>query len=110
MKPTTQYIYRLQPARVGMVTGDPTEHEIRIIGEHVAYLEQLLADGTLIMAGRSLNNDECTFGIVILIADSEQSALSVMQQDPAVSQGIMTGELFPFHVAFWSSTKSLLDG
>jgi hypothetical protein len=29
-----QFIYRIQPTRLGMLTGGATEHEKKIIGEH----------------------------------------------------------------------------
>ena len=56
-------------------------------------------DGKLILAGRTLNMDEKTFGIVILEVTSKEEAETIMKNDPAVSEGIMTAELFPYRVA-----------
>jgi len=68
--------------------------------KHVSYLTDLTDQGTLVMAGRTQNADERTFGIVIFLADSEGTARAIMNEDPAVESGIMTVELFPFQVAF----------
>jgi uncharacterized protein YciI len=97
-----QFLYRLEPTRVAMVTEGATEREARIVGEHFAYLQQLLAAGTLLMAGRTTNNDERTFGIAILVAESEAKARELMQNDPAVRNGVMRAELFPYRIALWS--------
>ncbi|NLL89375.1 MAG: hypothetical protein GX228_10760 [Firmicutes bacterium] len=41
------------------------------------------------------------FGVVIFEADSEEEARFLMETDPAVEEGIMTAELFPYRVALW---------
>ena len=97
-----QFLYRLEPTRVGMLTEGPTERETKIVGEHFAYLQKLLADGTLLMAGRTTNNEQRTFGIAILLAESEAKARGLMENDPAVKNGVMRAELFPYRVALWS--------
>lgn len=48
-----------------MLTDDPTAHESRTVAEHFAYLQQLAADGTVLMAGRTQTADEHTLGIPI---------------------------------------------
>lgn len=71
--------------------------------EHFRYLQKLLADNRLILAGRTQNMDETTFGIVILLAESEEAARHVMENDPAVRQNVMTAELYPYRVALYNS-------
>ena len=51
------------------------------------------------MAGRTLDMDSEGFGIVILEVDSEEEAMDLMKNDPAVKEGIMTAKLFPYRVA-----------
>lgn len=53
----------------------------------------------MIMAGKTSSIDEITFGIVVFKAVNEDEASKFMQMDPAVVGGVMTAELFPFHVA-----------
>jgi uncharacterized protein YciI len=101
-----QFIYRIQPTRLGMLTGGATEHEKKIIGEHFEYLGKLVEAGVVFMAGRTMTADEKTFGIVIFQAATETEAVAVMQNDPAVKFGVMKPELFPYRVALWSSKVS----
>lgn len=97
-----QFLYQVRPTRLAMLTEGPTEQESAILGRHFAYLEQLLAQGVLLMAGRTLTEDARTFGIAILEAESEAAALRWMQDDPAVAEGVMWAELFPYRVALWA--------
>lgn len=97
-----QYLYRIQPARLEMLTDGPTESEASVIGEHFRYLQGLVEQGVVLMAGRTLNTDEKSFGIAVFVAASEAEADELMRKDPAIEQGIMKAELFPFSVALWS--------
>ena len=60
------YMYRIQPVRPAMLAEGSTAEEARITAEHFAYLKQLMADGLLILAGRTLNSDYSAFGIAIV--------------------------------------------
>jgi uncharacterized protein YciI len=104
-----QFIYRIQPTRLGMLTEKPTETEMKIIGEHFECLAKLVADGVVFMAGRTLTADEKTFGIVIFQAATEAEASALMQNDPAVKLGVMKAELFPYRVALWSAKVPKVD-
>jgi uncharacterized protein YciI len=98
-----QFLYRIQPARLGMVTDSPTGRESAIVDEHFEYLRKLTAEGIVFTAGRTQNADEQTFGIVIFAAESETKAAELMRSDPAVSSGVMRAELFRFQIALWST-------
>ncbi len=102
MTETTQYLYRIQPTRPEMLTHGPTEMEAEVTSQHYQYLKGLLEKGVLILAGRSLNTDESTFGIVILNAETEEIAREIVKNDPAVRESVMRAELFPYRVAFIS--------
>ena len=99
---TNQYLYIIQPKRLGMLTEEPTTHERETMAKHFAYLQQLTQQGILILAGRTLNNDEDAFGIAIIKVHSEEEARGLMENDPAVSYGVMNARLFPYRVAFIS--------
>jgi uncharacterized protein YciI len=94
-----QYLYRLQLIPRLVDESNWTDKDNKIVGDHFERLKGLLADGTLVLAGRTLNTDETAFGIVILEAGSDEEARALMEGDPAVSEGIMTAELFPYRVA-----------
>ena len=99
-----QFLYRIQPTRPGMLTDGPTEHEAAITDEHFRYLQALVAEGLVLMAGRTLNVDDRAFGIVVFVAASQAEAAELVQNDPAVKHEIMKAELFPYRVALWSPT------
>jgi uncharacterized protein len=98
-----QFLYRIQPVRVAILVEGPTPSEAAIIGEHFKYLANLVEKGVGLLVGRTLTNDERTFGIVVFQAQSEAEALELMNGDPAVAKGLMKAELFPFNVLLWSS-------
>ena len=99
MSGVTQYLYKIQPTRPGMLVEGPTPEEAAIVEQHFNYLKELTAKGVVILAGRTLNTDESSFGIVIFEAESEQAARQVMNDDPAVKHGVMRAELYPYRVA-----------
>jgi uncharacterized protein YciI len=94
-----QYLYRIRPARLAMLTQGPTPEEEDTVAAHFAYLKDLTANGIVLLAGRTLNVDEETFGIVIFQAESEAAAETIMTADPAVQAGVMTAQLFSFRIA-----------
>jgi uncharacterized protein YciI len=97
-----QFLYLIRPTRPAMLSAGPTEREASVVAEHFRYLQKLEAQGVLLMAGRTTQGDERTFGIVVFVAASEAEAEAVMRADPAVRDGVMTSELFPYRVALWS--------
>jgi uncharacterized protein YciI len=99
MSETTQYLYTIQPTRAEMLSEGTTPEEAQIVGQHFAYLKALTDQGIVILAGRTLNTDESSFGIVIFNAASEEAAREVMHNDPAVRQGVMRAKLYPYRVA-----------
>jgi uncharacterized protein YciI len=95
----SEWLYYLKPARLGMVTEGATPAEEEIVGLHFAYLKDLTEKGVMVLMGRTQNNDETTFGIAIFEAENENAARSIMENDPAVKNGIMTATLYPYKVA-----------
>ena len=94
-----QWLYYLQPTRLGMVTEGPTIEEAKMVTEHFAYLEDLTGKGVMILMGRTQNNDESTFGIAIFEAEDELAARTIMENDPAVRAGVMRAVLYPYKIA-----------
>ena len=94
-----QFIYVLKLIPYLLDEANWTEKEEDIVNRHFNSLQSLLKEGKLILAGRTLNMDEKTFGIVILEVDSEIDAENIKNSDPAVAEGVMTAELFPYRVA-----------
>lgn len=99
MSAQTQFLYRIQPTRPTMLTDGPTEHEAALVGQHFNYLKQLMEQGVVILAGRTQNTDPSSFGIIIFNASSQTAAEAVVANDPAVRNGVMRAELFPYRIA-----------
>ena len=82
-----------------MLTQGPTQLEKDVITRHFSYLSDLTEKGVMILVGRTQNNDEQTLGIAIFEAIDESAARTLMENDPAVAEGVMLAELFPYQVA-----------
>jgi uncharacterized protein YciI len=89
------YLIMYKPPRASFAE-DATAEETAVIERHFEYLKNKLADGSLIMAGRTENR---SFGIAVIAADSEGMAKEIMANDPAVKEGLFSGELLPFRLA-----------
>jgi uncharacterized protein len=76
-----------------------TSEDENFVTEHFERLKTFRDQGTVILAGRTMNEEEHAFGIVVFEAESEEEAEEFMKEDPAVKNGIMTGKLYPYHVA-----------
>lgn len=94
-----QFLYRIRPSRIAMLTEGPTSREEGIVSRHFTYLEGLTERGVVLLAARTLHPDETAFGIVIFLAESEEEARGIMENDPAVVEGVMLADLFPLRIA-----------
>ena len=95
----SQFIYVIKPISRLLKEENWTHRENEIVNRHFAFLQKMMSECKLILAGKTEGLDEKTFGIVIIEADSKEEALELMKNDPGVSEGIMVGELFPYKVA-----------
>lgn len=94
------WLYRLRATRVEMVTMGPTPSEEALLGDHALYLAGLAEAGRVQLYGRTIDESERTFGLVVFEASSEQEASRIMEEDPAVREGAMHAELFPFRTVY----------
>ena len=94
-----QFLYQLKLIPSLLDESNWTEKENKIVQHHFEELQDLQKAGKLILAGRTLNMDDNGFGIVILEVESEEEAQTLMENDPAVKEGIMEATLFPYRVA-----------
>jgi uncharacterized protein YciI len=76
-----------------------TKEDEAVLKRHFARFQQAAESGQLILAGRTSESGDKTFGIAIFEAPDEGAARNFMQEDPAVAAGLMTAELHPFAVA-----------
>ncbi len=102
-----EFLYVIRARRLQMVTEAPTLEEEEILSRHVAYLEDLTEEGIVVLYGRTQNRDESTFGIVVFRARDESEARQIMANDPAVQEGIMQAELYPYRIAMMGRPEYL---
>ena len=99
-------MFRIEPTRPEMLAEGLTAQETEVTAQHYEYLKDLTDKGVVRLAGRTLTTDASSFGIVILEADSEETARQIMLDDPAVRQGVMNAELFPYRIATMASNQA----
>jgi uncharacterized protein YciI len=96
------YVQRLVPR---LYDGEKWRSEDKeALDRHLARFDQATKSGQLILAGRTTEPNDKTFGVAIFRASDEAAARAFIKADPAVSAGIMTAELYPFAVALEHAT------
>lgn len=101
------FLYVLRVTRLEQLTEGPTEAEAAVISDHVDYLMGLAAKGTMLLFGRTTEDDERTFGIALFQVASEQEAQTIMQNDPAVKHGVMRATLHPYRIKYLQGVTPL---
>ena len=96
----SQWLYITRPTRPEMLSEGPTEREQEVVAEHVAHVSRLADEGTIFLIGRTQTTTPKTMGFAMFWAEDEYDATAFMNSDPAIVNGVMTGELFPYKVAF----------
>jgi uncharacterized protein YciI len=88
---THSFVIMLRPANDYGIEGTNEK-----VSEHFKYLQRLLQDGILTMAGRF---SDVLIGLVMIEAESREAAIEIMKNDPAVKSGIFHAELYPWRIA-----------
>jgi len=94
-----EYIYVLKLVNRLQAEKNWTEQDNKVVELHFKYLQNLLANDSLVLAGKTDGLDEKTFGIVIFKAFTDEEAKDIMQNDPAVKGKVMEAELSPYKIA-----------
>ena len=89
-----------------MLANGSTEIESRVVSEHFNYLKQLTSDGVVILAGRTQNTDNSSFGIVLFNAGTVEEAREIMLNDLAVKNNVFRAELFPYKMALFGPNNA----
>src|SRR5216117_2517870 len=94
-----QFIYVLRLVPRLYADANWTAQDKDALQRHFARFQNAAKSGQLILAGRTSEPGDKTFGIAIFEAPDEDAAGKFMREDPAVASGLMTAELHPFAVA-----------
>ncbi len=81
-----------------------TKEDKAVLGRHFARFQDAIKTGQFILAGRTMEPGDKTFGIAIFEAKDEAAARAFMEADPAVVAGLMTADVHPFAVALERKT------
>lgn len=90
-----EFAYLVRPAFDRQFLENASDEQRVVVGEHSDWLEAPYAEGRVRFAGRCYDGP---FGLVVLDADSEEEARSLMEADPSVRNGVQSAELYPFNV------------
>ena len=94
-----QFIYVLHLVPRLYADASWTDEDRKVLQRHFVRFQEAIKTGNLILAGRTSESGDKTFGIAIFEAKDEAAARKFMEEDPAVAGGLMTAELHPFTVA-----------
>lgn len=97
-----QYLYQIQLNRMEILTEGPTDEEAKHLTEHANYVSELTDEGIVLLAGRTQTADSDGFGIIIFMAESDEAAQAIVDNDPSVKHEVMQAKLFPYKIAFSS--------
>ncbi len=73
--------------------------EKQIMEEHFVYLKGLFEKGVCLFAGPVLDPNG-VYGVIVVVAASEDEARAVMNSDPSVKAGVNRFEIAEMRVAF----------
>ena len=104
-----QYAYTVEASRLAMFD-NPSQEEQAILSEHDAYIQQLMTSDTGIFVGEVSEKNSHHFGIVIFQAEDDDTAKSILHNDPAARARIMRGCLYPFRISLWNEDAMTLAG
>jgi uncharacterized protein YciI len=69
------------------------------VGRHFNHLKAATERGQVVLAGRTQEAGDKTFGLVIFTAADETAARAFMNSDPAIVENVMTATLHPYAIA-----------
>jgi uncharacterized protein YciI len=99
------YIYVLRLATKFQDEHAWTKEDHAVAQRHFERLKAAAEHGPVILAGRTEEPADKTFGIVIFEAPDEKAARVFMENDPAVKSGLMTADLHPYMIAVQRSAQ-----
>lgn len=90
------FVIRTRPTRPAMMSEGLNEQERASFARHSAWLKARVAEGVMILVGRTHDAGIRTFALAVIKADSEDDARRIMTDDPFVQDGVVEAEVFAF--------------
>ena len=89
------FVVLIRSTRPDFTIENITPQELAAMQAHAAYQEQLMAEKKLILSGPCLDG---AFGLGLFEADSADDMRQIIENDPAVTSGVMSPEWHPFRL------------
>ena len=89
-----EFAYVVRPAFDAAFLARATAEERAVFERHGEWLEARYEEGLVLFAGRCYDGP---FGLVVLDADDEAHARALVAEDPSISAGVQSAELYPFN-------------
>jgi uncharacterized protein YciI len=93
----SHFLYKLIPPRPTFDT-DMSDTEAAIMGQHMAYWQDLLERGRVVVFG-PVSDPVGTWGLGVVEAETEDDARALGVDDPAVASGMATFEVYSMPMA-----------
>ncbi|HRE40448.1 MAG TPA: YciI family protein [Ignavibacteria bacterium] len=89
------FLYKIHPKKENFnETG--SQEDFKIMGEHFLYLKNLMEKGVLFFAGPCL---DASMGLAVFSAENLSEAQKILDNDPAVKNGVVKGEVKEFKLS-----------
>ncbi len=98
------FVYKLIPPRPSFAS-DPTQTEAGIMARHFGYWRRLMDRGIAVVYG-PVADPAGSWGLAVVEAESEEDVHALGVDDPAVSSGVATFEVFAMPDAIVRSASS----
>jgi uncharacterized protein YciI len=92
------WFVRLIPPRPTFAQ-DITPDEMKVMKEHFVYWKNLFDKGVCLFGG-PVFDPKGSYGVLAIVADTEDEAKAIASADPSVKAGINKIEVAPMHIAF----------
>lgn len=92
----SHFVYQIRATRPGFDHEGPNSDEAGVMAAHFEYLKQHFEEGKVVLVGPCL---DFAYGLAILETETEEEARRIMENDPAVVQGVMRAEFHPFKLS-----------
>ncbi len=97
------YLCQFRPTRPTF-PGDATIEEGEVVGAHFDRLHADSLVGKVRLAGRTLTDQPV--GLVVFHAESDESAVDYIANDPCVLAKLFNYEIHPYAIAIWANEST----
>ena len=94
------FLYELELLEKFKIRAQWTHKEHEVQNAHVHYLDSLTKSGKIFLAGIKQQGLKDHMGLVILNVDTYKEAMEIVQNDPSIKLGMMTGSIEKFNIFF----------